>query len=244
MGRDEGAWRLYEAGRQRRLQRKGRKDVVLQEKTWLMGAVAIGIFGRRMRRQRDRHYGKPAVKVLLSDGDEGFEQMREWEFEDSTWLLDRWHLIERVREYVGRHPEELRRILAGVWACNSKQVLEALRRSPQRLRQRKPEEFRALFGYVLAHRERIDAFHQIPAHLGSSQGRPEAAVRADSGAIEKNVAVHINRRFKRQGRSWKPDRADRLAQPYWLQQDRENRNYWWTCTCLSPLGVNPRWALN
>lgn len=235
---------LHYTGRQRRLERKGRRDVVLEEKTWLVGTETIGIFGHRLRQQRERHYPRPAVKVVLSDGDEGLEWMRQREFEDSTWLLDRWHVTERVRKYVGNDQGEFRRIMAGVWASDSEQVLEALRCSSWRLRKQKPEEFRELFGYVLGNREGIDSFHQIPAHLRRSRGREEAAVRAGSGAIEKNVEVHINRRFKRQGRSWVPERADRLAKLYWLQQNAENWNHWWNKVCLSTIKVNPSWALN
>ena len=62
-------------------------------------------------------------------------------------------------------------------------------------------EFNALFGYILGNREGIDNWHNIPSPLRRSLGRRLAPVRSGSGVIEKNIEVHIGRRFKRQGRS-------------------------------------------
>jgi hypothetical protein len=67
-------------------------------------------------------------------------------------------------------------------------------------------------------------------------------VRTGSGAVEKNVEVQINRRFKKQGRSWNPVRADRLMQLRWLQSDCRNWQHWWDKVCLSTVKVNPGWA--
>jgi hypothetical protein len=47
----------------------------------------------------------------------------------------------------------------------------------------------------LGNREGIDAWHAIAPRLRRSMGRKIAPVRAGSGAIEKNIEVHINRRF-------------------------------------------------
>jgi hypothetical protein len=45
-----------------------------------------------------------------------------------------------------------------------------------------------------------------------AKGQRPARVKSGSGAVEKNVEVSVNRRFKRQGRSWHPERAGRLLQ--------------------------------
>lgn len=233
---------LHYTGRERRCQRAGRRDVVLRDKTFLVSSESIGIFGSRLRKQRDRHYGmNPSVAVTLSDGDEGLERMREQEFGDTIWLLDRWHVAENVRSLVGTDQAAYRRVMAGVYASDSEAVLEALRQMAPRYEKHRFEEFRNLFGYLLGNREGIDAFRQVPAHLRRSRGRSEAAVRPGSGAAEKNVEIHINRRFKKQGRSWNPIRADRLAQLYWLQTQPNNWTHWWNQVCLSTVKINPGW---
>lgn len=56
------------------------------------------------------------------------------------------------------------------------------------------------FGYILGKRDGIDNWHSIPAALRRSLGRKLAPVRAGSGAIERNIEVRINRRFKRQSK--------------------------------------------
>jgi hypothetical protein len=134
-------------------------------------------------------------------------------FQDAVlqrWLLDRWHIAQKVRGLVADNQDEQRRIMAPVWKADSEAVLEALRISP--LRETRPLEFSILFGYILGNREGIDNWHVISAGLRRSLGRSIAPVRVGSGAIEKNIEVHINRRVKCQGRSWSRHGAEHLAQ--------------------------------
>ena len=231
-------------GRERR-PGQHRGDVRLTDKTLVIGTGAIGIFGRRVRRCRDRHYGTSGfLPILLSDGDEGLKNVREREFDSAFWLLDRWHIAEQVRAYVGQDQEAFRAIMAGVYAADSEAALEALRLSDPRRQQRRWADFRALFGYLLGNRDGIDAWRNIPACFRRAHGSVPAAVRAGSGAIEKHVELHINRRFKWHGRSWNPSRANRLAQLAWLQRQPAAWNRWWNAVCLSTVRVNPSWASN
>jgi hypothetical protein len=126
-----------------------------------------------------------------------------------------------------------------VWKADSEGVLEALGTSA--LQQSRPEQFRTLFGYLLGNRDGIDNWHLIPANLRRSIGRKIAPVRAGSGAIEKNIEVRINRRFKRQGRSWSRRGAEHLAQLLWLQSHPTDWNRWWRLTALAKTKVNPGW---
>jgi hypothetical protein len=234
---------LHYTGRAARYEASEGRTVALVQKSWLASTESVGLFGTRLRRQRDRHYGSsPALGVVLSDGDEGLERVREEEFGEAVWLLDRWHVAKRVREFVGADQEAYRRIMAGVYASDSEAVLEALRAQAPPAGSAAERSWRDLFGYVLGNREGIDAYARIAARWRRQRGREGPVVRAGSGAVEKNVEVQINRRFKKQGRSWDPVRADRLMQLRWLQTDRRNWQHWWERTCLSTTKVNPGWA--
>ena len=70
-----------------------------------------------------------------------------------------------------------------VWQADSEAVLEALRESP--LRESRPQQFHALFGYILGNRDGIDNWRLVPAALRRSIGRRIAPVRCGSGVIEK-----------------------------------------------------------
>jgi len=171
--------------------------VVLAQKSWLASAESVGLFGVRLRRQRDPHYGaNPALSVVLSGGEEGLERMREAEFGEAMYARD------------------------------SEAVLEALRAQRPPAGSMAERRWRELFGYVLGNREGIDAYGQIVAHWRRHNGREGPVVRAGSGAVEKAVEVQINRRFKGQGRSWNPVRADRLMPLRWLRSDRRNWEHW------------------
>lgn len=230
---------LHYSGRKRRYKKWGSASVALRDKRWMVSTEPISIFGRRLAWQRLRHFTRAAPHIVLSDGDEGLKWVREREFKEATWLLDRWHIAQNVRNLVRDDQREHRRIMTAVWRADSEAVLEALRTSPYR--QTQPWEFNALFGYILGNRDGIDNWRCIPLTLRRSIGRKLAPVRAGSGAIEKNIEVQINRRFKRQGRSWSRNGAEHLVQLLWLQAHPADWTHWWTKTALAKTKINPGW---
>jgi hypothetical protein len=230
---------LQYTGRKRRYARRGSTAVSLERKRWILSAQSLPLFGRRLAWQRLRHYGKARHEVILSDGDEALERVREAEFGQALWLLDRWHIARAARDLVAGDEPEYRRIMTPVWKAESEAVLEALRTSP--LQQSRPEAFHTLFGYILGNREGIDNWRLVPSKLRRSIGRKIAPVRCGSGVIEKNIEVHINRRFKRQGRSWSRRGAEHLAQLLWLHSHPHDWNHWWHKTALAKTKVNPGW---
>jgi Uncharacterised protein family (UPF0236) len=230
---------LHYSGRERRYQKRGSSSVRLANKRWILSTRPLSIFGRRLAWQRMRHFQRAICEVLLSDGDEGLKWVREKEFAPSHWLLDRWHIAQKVRTLVCDDQGEHRRIMAAVWKSDSEAVLEALRTSP--CRQTRPLEFNTLFGYILGNRDGIDNWHNIAPWLRRSLGRRLAPVRSGSGAIEKNIEVSINRRFKRQGRSWSRHGAEHLAQLLWLQTHPIDWTHWWRKTALAKTKINPGW---
>jgi AcrR family transcriptional regulator len=227
---------LHYTGRRRRYQARGSLSVRLQNKHLLVSAEPLAMFGRRFQLQAHQHF-RPARHIVLSDGDEGLERLRENYFPHATWLLDRWHLIQAVRALTGQDQPEFGRLMAPIWRADSEAALEALRASPWR--QRRPKEFQALFGYLLGNREGIDSWTQLPATLRRAAGRTPACVKAGSGAVEKNIEVHINRRFKRQGRSWHTIRAQRLLQLKCLYAQPLAWNNWWNAQPRFRLKPNP-----
>ena len=200
---------LHYMGRVRRYQARGSASVRLADKQLWVSTAPLALFGRAFQLQAQRRF-LPAQHVVLSDGDEGLERLREQFFPQAHWLLDRWHIAQAVRAFTGPDAKEFHRLMAPIWRADSEAALQALSESP--LRTTRPEEFRVLFGYLLGNREGIDNWKNIPAGLRRRAGRACAAVKCGSGAVEKNIEVEINRRFKRQGRSWNPRRAERLLQ--------------------------------
>jgi len=215
---------LHYTGRVRRYAARGSKSVRLNNKSLLASTVPLAYFGRRFQLEAWRRFAAP-LHVVLSDGDEGLEWMREKHFPQSTWLLDRWHITQAVRAFVAHDQAEYRRLMAPVWQANSEAMLQALRVSP--LRDKRPREFHELFGYILGNREGIDAWKSLPAVLRRSAGSTPPIVKCGSGAVEKNIEVAINRRFKGQGRSWNRQRAEHLLQLKLLFTDATQWTQWW-----------------
>jgi hypothetical protein len=62
-----------------------------------------------------------------------------------------------------------------------------------------------------------------------------AVIKGGSGAVEKNIEMEINRRFKRQGRGWNRQRAEGLLQLKRLQANPLSWQRWWQ----SPFTLKP-----
>jgi hypothetical protein len=215
---------LHYTGRVRRYAAGDSRSVRLENKTLLASTSPLSRFGRAFQLLALRRFC-PQQHLLLSDGDEGLKWRRANYFPHTLWLLDRWHLAQAVRAFVANDQAQFHRRMAPIWQADSEAALEALRTSP--LRRQRPKEFHALFGYVLGNREGIDTWQRVPPTLRRSAGRSIAAVKCGSGAVEKNIEVIINRRFKRQGRSWNPQRAERLLQLKLLGADERRWTNWW-----------------
>jgi hypothetical protein len=227
---------LHYTGRKRRWSRRGSVSVELTDKTLWATTAPMRLFGPALRRLLESRY-RAGFSVVLSDGDEGLERLRETHFEQSLWLLDRWHVSAAVREFVGNDAAEYRRLMEPLWRSDSEAALTALAASP--LRGQRPEAFRVLFGYLLGNREGIENWKRLPAAWRHGKGRQPARVKSGSGAVEKNVEVTINRRFKRQGRSWNPVRAERLLQLKLLMNHEREWAVWWQKPCAFNLSKPP-----
>lgn len=184
---------LHYTGRARRYLARGSASVCLTRKHLLVSTMPLAQFGLQFQRLARCHC-RPDFHVLVSEGDEGLERLRENLFPHCPWLLDRWHLAQAVRAFTGPDQAEFRRLMTPIWNAASEAALAALRTSP--LRRQRPKEFHALFGYLLGKREGIDAWQQIPASLRHGCGRIPPAVKPGLGAVEKNIEIAINRRFK------------------------------------------------
>ena len=224
---------LHYTGRIRRYGKHRSEAASLSRKEVIVSIEPLATFARKFQLQ-GAHRFKPKHHILLSDGDEGIERQRENFFPEAIWLLDRWHIAQQIRAFTGCLHQEFQRIIRPVWKAQSEEALRALAASP--LREKRPKEFRRLFGYLLGNREGIDNWHRIPSRLKSGH---YPAVKAGSGAVEKNIETHVNRRFKRQGRSWNPRRAQRLLQLRLLQSQPKAWNRFWKEPAPLSLKPNP-----
>ena len=220
---------LYYTGRERRSQKIGSKEVSLRDKSVWPCAWPLARFGPAARRYRDHHYGFDAKGIVMSDGDEGLEWMRERVFAGEVWLLDRWHVDKRLKSLCGENVEALGRMRRALYRADSEALLAEIAAIESQV---DAELFRESFGYILGNREGIDSLHQIPKKLRTAHGRQEPVVKVGTGGVEKNIEVVINRRFKGQGRSWNPRRANYLAGLRWLQRYPKNFNQWWNQNIL------------
>lgn len=217
------------SGRKRRWEKRGSREVELADKSLYPSVSPMAQFGPMARRYRDHHYGYDVAGVVLSDGDEGLERLRERHFPGEPWVLDRWHIDKRLKAVAGGDGDALRRMRRALYRADSEGLLAELAACEGPA---DPKHFTEAFGYVLGNREGIDAWNEIPKALRTTRGRREAAIKFGTGGIEKNIEVFLNRRFKGQGRSWNPKRAGYLASLRWLYRSKPNFDRWWNANIL------------
>ena len=224
---------LHYTGRVKRYGKRTSTAASLARKHLFISIEPLATFTRQFQRRAAQLF-EPKHHVLLSDGDEGIERQREQFFPQATWLLDRWHIAQQVRAFTGPQQQEFHRIMHPIRQAQSEAALQALAQSP--LRSTRPAEFARLFGYLLGNREGIDNWRLLPPRC--KKGR-FPAVKSGSGGVEKNIETQINRRFKRQGRSWNPKRAQRLLSLKTLLLDPKAWQRFWTQPPPLSLRNNP-----
>jgi hypothetical protein len=150
---------LHYTGRKRRYHSRGSRSLQLQNKHLLITAEPMALFGRQFQLQAHQRF-LPKYHVLLSDGDEGLERLREKHFPSTPWLLDRWHILQKIRALTGPDHTEFSRLMTPIWNADSQAALAALSTSPYR--QGRPKEFNTLFAYILGNTDGIDSWNSIP----------------------------------------------------------------------------------
>ena len=214
---------LHYTGRARRYQARGSPSVTLQNKRVMASTEPLARFGRRFELAARRQF-QPQMHVVVTDGDPGLKQWQQRAFPDAPWLLDRWHIAQALRAFTGPEAAEFARLWEPIQQADAAAALAALRQSP--LRHQRPEACHTLETYLTENQAGIDAWRRIPASLRRGRGRRPPAVKAGSGAVEKNIEVRINRRFKGQGRSWSREGAERLLQLTLLPLDTPESRQW------------------
>ena len=162
---------LHYTGRQRRYQKHGSRQVSLREKCVWFSPLPLNLFTPNWARQRRYHYPRASRGVVISDGDEGLERMRERHFADDVWLLDRWHVDDRLKTTLRDLPEALGQARRGLYTADSERILEVLASVEDKV---DPQRFGETFGYILGNREGIDALQDSTQRLEHWQRPPRA----------------------------------------------------------------------
>lgn len=130
--------------------------------------------------------------LFVSDGAAAIRWIRERSFPSAVELLDWYHLVEQLRDGVGRRHEAVLSTAIGAARPGDVDALLAILRAHARSLERDdPEQAlrcRALIGYVTTNRRGITNYRIVPL--------------ASSGPMEKGVDITVCRRFKSRGMSW------------------------------------------
>ncbi|MCP4651415.1 MAG: hypothetical protein GY853_15220 [PVC group bacterium] len=154
--------------------------------------------------------------LFLGDGASWIKRICSEDFPDAVYLLDFWHLAERIKRSLGEDHKRASENWIEDIRNNYDVKLLLSRINALYTRIRDPdiqEKLRDLYGYVKSNEEGITNWGKVNI-LGAS------------GAIEKTVDVAVARRFKRRGMSWLNKGLASLLALRVLKLNGEWDNYW------------------
>ena len=181
-------------------ERQGPKRWGLADKVVYGGVEEPEVFaGRFYVRMQDRFQVEGAKQVVVKgDGAEWICQGAAQVFPGPVLQLDRWHLLDRIAPFAGSPPRLWKRLRAWVFPGRVAALVRSLRQlvgADARSEQARQE----LLGYVTRHAQAITAVDRLRPQV-SPQARP--LLTHGTGAMEKNIATVMARRFKRWGMRW------------------------------------------
>ena len=181
-------------------QRVGRERWKLADKVVYGGEEEAEEFAERFYGRVAGALGVATARHVLvkGDGAEWICQAAEQVFPGHVFQLDRWHLLERIREFAGALPRLLKRLQRWVYQGRVAALIRSLRQLVG-ADARSEEARQELLGYVTRHAQAITAVDRLRPQV-SPASRP--LLTHGTGAMEKNIEIFIARRFKRWGMRW------------------------------------------
>ena len=195
---------------------RGRRNAV--DKQVLVEAENLPSFGRQWAWQVARRFdlARSPNQLFLSDGEDGLLRLSRRHFRQALVQLDRFHVHQQLGRAFGLRTPGYQAALRSLCQGRLGEVrsLLALRGVGQR---------RAVCQEVRTYLDRHEAF--LWTHR--EWERRTTVRKMGSGVIEKTIETQINRRMKKQGMSWSPRGARRLAKLRVLYPDGPRWEAFW-----------------
>ncbi len=228
---------LIHNGRKRRYPKGKEEQLILSNKKVYVGVEPSLEFVERVSADMERNYRVSEAKVsfMIGDGAESHHTFKNY-FPEVIFQLDHYHLNKAIKrgccgdkkleELIfllirEDRMEDLRMVIEGMSVEYKKQRQETLeslssikdpkKRIQMRMNQmeilrKKEKAFQEMKSYILHNLEAVNAYKSLEGKV------PPANIRRGSGGAERNVAVCVGYRMKKQGKAWKERGCGNLCQ--------------------------------
>jgi hypothetical protein len=229
-----GSLLLYVGASYSQLRQTGRRRWNAVDKQVLVEAENLRSFGRQWAWQVARRFdlARSPNQLFLSDGEDGLLRLTRRHFRQALVQLDRFHVHQQLGRAFGLRTPGYQAALRALCQGRLGEV-----RSLLALRGVGPR--RAVCQEVRTYLDR----HATILGTHAEWERRTTVRKMGSGVIEKTVETQINRRMKRQGMSWSPDGARRLAKLRVLYPDGPRWAAFWArqlCESAPPDRGSPK----
>jgi hypothetical protein len=209
----------------------------LLEKTLYAGIEDPEKFGEKLYLKGEEKLSLSQAKnmLLVGDGDPWIKGIAEDIYVTSSYQLDYWHLLRKIRQTFFDEPKIVAELEGYLYSGQGEELLRTVKLARLLCEDREKEaRIRGLAHYIEGNLSGL-----YGANLLKDKVEAKEMLVTSSGAIEKNIEVVIGRRFKRWGMCWTKEGAQNLLKLRILHYDKKDWSAFWQQQMYLGVSLSP-----
>ena len=162
--------------------------------------------------------------LILGDGDPWIKEIAEGPFFMGIYQLDWWHLMRKVRQTFSDQPKLASELIDYLYSGQAGEMLSTVRLA--RLLCEDGDREEKITGLVTYLENNWDGLYG--SRSLRDKGEAKRVLVCSSGAMEKNIDIVIDRRFKRHGQSWTTEGVNNLLKLRTLWYNKIDWDVFWS----------------
>jgi len=209
----------------------------LSEKTLYGGIEEPEEFGEKLylKGEEKLALSKARHLLVLGDGDSWIKNIAEGPYFMATYQLDWQHLMVKIRQTFSDQPKLVSELIGYLYSGQDEKMLTTVKLARLLCEDKdKRQKITDLVAYIENNRDGLYGSRSLRSQVDS-----KSVLVCSTGAMEKNIDVVIDRRFKRLGMSWTTEGANNLAKLRTLSYNRSAWGEFWSRQACYGVGFPP-----
>ena len=209
----------------------------LTEKTLYGGIEKPGEFGEKLylKGEEKLALSKARHLLVLGDGDAWIKNIAEGPYFMATYQLDWRHLMVKIRQTFSDQPKLVSELIDYLYSGQDEKMLTTVKLAHLLCEDKdKRQKIADLAAYIGNNRDGLYGSRSLRGKV-----KAEKVLVCSTGAMEKNVDVVIDRRFKRYGQSWTTEGVNNLLKLRTLWYNNGDWDVFWSRQQSCGVGFSP-----
>jgi hypothetical protein len=209
----------------------------LKEKTLYGGIEDSDEFGEKLYLKGEEKLclSQARHQLVLGDGDTWIKNIAQGPYFMATYQLDWRHLMVKIRQTFSDQPKLVSELISYLYSGQGEKMLATVKLAGLLCEDRdKSQKIADLATYMESNRDGLYGSRSLQEEIGA-----KVVLVCSTGAMEKNIDIVINRRFKRHGQSWTTEGANNLLKLRILRYNKTDWEAFWEGQKLAGVGFSP-----